>query len=289
MQGNVVEAEGNRKGQQDRWLHFREWKPRDGSPRGVVVIVHGYAEHGGRYAKLAWDLCARGYMVAALDNHGHGKSEGKPVSTRRFDDYVDDVRDFVADLCKRVDLPVCVLGHSMGALITLRYVTRDHPDIVAMILSAVAASRPDNVSKLTIGMGRFMSKVAPDFGVLALDLEKISRDKSVVRAYKNDPLVHAKKMKARLGAEILDTIDAVQAELPNVRVPVLLVHGSDDEIADSENSRLVYDRIGSVDKTVRVYPGLWHEVFNEPERDQVVRETADWLEAHVKAPLATRV
>jgi len=249
----------------------------------VVVISHGYAEHGGRYANLAHDFVAAGYAVCALDHHGHGLSEGKPVSIRRFDDYVDDLAAYVEDVRTRYPAPVFVLGHSMGGLIALRYVTRDHPQINGLIVSATAAVRPDDVSGLVVAVGRFLSKVAPDAAVVSLPLGKISHDEAVVKAYYDDPLVHARKMRARLGAEILDTIDKVEAGLPNVDTPILILHGGDDAISAPAASRLVHGKVGSSDKTLKVYEGLWHEIFNEPEpeRSKVIKDVTDWIDQHL--------
>ena len=272
--------EGTRTGQAGRQLHYCEWTP-SGKPKGLVVIAHGYAEHSGRYSALANDLAGHGYAVAALDHHGHGKSEGKAVSVRRFDDYVDDLRDYMNDVRPRYNVPTFLLGHSMGGLISLRYVTREQPDLAGLVVSATAASRPPDVSGATIFVGRILSRVAPDAGILALPLDKISRDPRVVKAYNDDPLVHARKMRARLGAEILDTIDLVAPALADLKLPMLIIHGGDDVISVADNSRLIYERSGTADKTLEIYDGLWHEVFNEPERDKVLADLVGWLDQHV--------
>jgi alpha-beta hydrolase superfamily lysophospholipase len=281
-------TQGTRNGKDGRTLHWREWNPSH-APRAVVAISHGYAEHSGRYANLAQDLVAAGYAACALDHHGHGLSEGKPVSVRRFDDYVDDFAAYVEDVRQRYPAPLFVLGHSMGGLIALRYVTRDHPQINGLIISATAAIRPDDVSSLTVAVGRFLSKVAPDAPVVALPLGRISHDAAVVRAYYDDPLVHAQKMRARLGAEILDTIDRVEAALPDLVTPILILHGSDDAISPVASSHFVHDKVGSRDKTLKVYEGLWHEIFNEPERGDVINDVTGWMDQHLGLGLDTGV
>jgi acylglycerol lipase len=274
------ELQGTRIGVRGRELHWREWLP-EHPPQAVIVIAHGYAEHSGRYARLAGDFAASGFATCALDHHGHGLSEGKPVSVRRFDDYVDDFGAYVEDVRGRYAAPLFVLGHSMGGLIALRYVTRDHPDINGLIISATAAIPPDDISGLTIALGRILSKLAPDAGIVALPLGQISHDEQVVRAYNEDPLVHAQKMRARLGAEILDTIARVEAALPNMASPILVLHGGDDPISPVESSHFVHGRSGSRDKTLKIYDGLWHEVFNEPQRGDVVGDVVTWINAHL--------
>jgi alpha-beta hydrolase superfamily lysophospholipase len=282
------ETEGTRLGVSGRELHWREWNPVQ-APRAVVVVSHGYAEHGGRYARLAADFADRGLATCAIDHHGHGLSEGKPVSVRRFDDYVDDFAAYVEDVRQRYGVPLFVLGHSMGGLIALRYVTRDHPAINGLIISGTAAIRPDDISGLTVAMGRLLSKVAPDAGIVTLPLGQISHDDAVVKAYNEDPLVHAQKMRARLGAEILDTIARVEVALPEMTEPVLILHGSDDAISPVESSRFVHGKAGSGDKTLKIYDGLWHEVFNEPQRGDVIKDVTDWIDNHLGLGLGAGV
>ena len=254
-----------------------------------MVISHGYAEHSGRYANLAGDFAVAGLATCALDHHGHGLSDGKPVSVRRFDDYVDDFAAYVDDLRQKYSVPLFVLGHSMGGLIALRYVTRDRPAINGLIISATASVRPSDVSSFTVAAGRILSKVAPDAPIVALPLGQISHDEAVVKAYYEDPLVHAQKMRARLGAEILDTIGRVEAALPGVVTPILILHGSDDAISPVASSRLVHGKVGSRDKTLKIYEGLWHEIFNEPERDMVIKDVTEWINQHLGSGSDTSV
>jgi alpha-beta hydrolase superfamily lysophospholipase len=281
-------TQGTRRGANGLELHWREWNSKQ-PPSAVIVVSHGYAEHSGRYENLARDFVAAGFAVCALDHHGHGLSQGKPVSVRRFDDYVDDFGAYVGDVRQRYSAPLFILGHSMGGLIALRYVTRDHPSVNGVIVSATAAIRPDDVSGFTVAVGRFLSKVAPDAPVVALPLGRISHDEAVVKAYYDDPLVHAQKMRARLGTEILDTIERVDAALPSLDTPILILHGSADGISPVASSRFVHGRVGSSDNTLKVYPDLWHEIFNEPERDAVIKDVTDWINRHLGLSLDSGV
>ncbi len=261
-------------------IHVRTWLP-DRPPAGVVVIAHGFAEHGGRYAGVADRLTAAGIAVVAPDHRGHGLSEGKRTSIVRFEDYVDDLTTVIAQVRARwPSLRVVLLGHSMGGLIALDLAVRQAVPLDGLVLSAPAAC-PREVSRFTLAVGRALSRVAPNTGVLRLPLNRISRDPAVVDAYNNDPLVFRTPIRARLGAEMLDAMDRVDAGLPELHVPLLVMQGTSDGLVDPGCGPHVYDRAGSGDKTLKMYDGLWHEIFNEPERDQVIGDLTGWLESHL--------
>ena len=257
-------------------LYHRTWLP-DTAPRALVVVAHGYAEHGERYAPLAERLTAAGYAVRAPDHRGHGRSGGARTNVTRFDDYVEDLHALMRLPSPGAGKPV-LLGHSLGGLIALRYALQHEDEIHALVLSAPAAC-PGEVSHVTVRVGRLLSRVAPSAGVIKLPLEKISRDPAVVAAYRADPLVFATKLRARLGAEMLDAMKSAQRDLPRLRCPLLVMQGTEDGLVDPSCGPLVHQLAGSSDKTLRTYPGLWHEIFNEPERDQVISDLVTWLDA----------
>jgi acylglycerol lipase len=261
-------------------LHVQRWEP-GRAPRGSIVVAHGFAEHGGRYAALAERLVDNGFAVVIADHRGHGRSEGRRRSIVRFSDYVDDLKLVVDAATTQVaGAPLVVLGHSMGGLVALSFALRFPESLQALVLSAPAAC-PGTVSPLQLMAGRLLARVAPDTGVLKLPLHTISKDPAVVEAYMNDPLVSPGKMRARMGAEMLDTMAAVDAALPSLRLPLLVMQGSEDRLVDPGCGPHVFERAGSPDKTLHVYPGLWHEIFNEPERATVIADLLQWLDAHV--------
>jgi alpha-beta hydrolase superfamily lysophospholipase len=261
-------------------IHVRTWLPA-GAPTGVVVVAHGFAEHGGRYAAVAERLVDQGLAVRVADHRGHGLSEGKRTSVVRFDDYVDDLTTVIAQARARwPSLRLVLLGHSMGGLIALDLAVRPGAPIDGLVLSAPAAC-PRDLSKLTLIVGHALSRIAPNTGVLRVPLNRISRDPAVVDAYNNDPLVFRTPIRARLGAEMLVAMDQVDAGLPSLRVPLLVMQGTADGIVDPGCGPHVYDRAGSIDKTLKMYDGLWHEIFNEPERDHVLSDLTGWLGSHL--------
>jgi acylglycerol lipase len=261
-------------------IQHRTWLPA-GPPIGVLVIAHGFAEHGGRYAHVAARLVAEGLAVRAADHRGHGLSEGKRTSVVRFDDYVDDLTTVVEQArTEWASRRVILLGHSMGGLIALRLAVRASVPLDGLVVSAPAAC-PRDVSKLTLVVGRALSRLAPNTGVLRLPLNRISRDSTVVDAYDHDPLVFRTPIRARLGTEMLTAMDRVDAGLPGLRTPLLVMQGTADGLVDPGCGPHVYERAGSADKTLKMYDGLWHEIFNEPEREHVLDDLVTWVRARL--------
>ncbi len=261
-------------------IQWRTWLPQ-GAPRGIVVIAHGFAEHSGRYGSVADHLTEEGCAVRAPDHRGHGRSEGKRTTVVRFDDYVDDLLTVIRRSREEwPSVPVILLGHSMGGLIALSLAVRPDAPIDALVLSAPAAC-PGDVSRVKLAVGRALSGIAPGTPVLRPPLNKISRDPAVVDAYNNDPYVFRMPIRARLGAEMIATMDRVDAALPALRVPLLVMQGTSDGIVDPGCGPHVYALAGSPDKTLKMYDGLWHEIFNEPEREHVLDDLVTWVRGHL--------
>ncbi|HEY4869873.1 MAG TPA: lysophospholipase [Candidatus Dormibacteraeota bacterium] len=270
--------EGRLTGERGVPIYHQTWLPTS-DPVGVVVIAHGFAEHGGRYAGVAERLVAAGYAVRAADHRGHGRSGGRRTSVVRFADYVADLNT-VLSACKKQwpALQIFLVGHSMGGLIALSLAVTHPESLDALVVSAPAAC-PGEVSRSTIILGKMLSRAVPDLGVLKLPLNRISRDPAVVAAYNADPLVFPTRIRARLGAEMLQTMEQVSDGLPGLRLPLLVMQGTEDGLVDPGCGPMVYERAGSPDKTLKMYDGLWHEIFNEPERDTVLRDLVSWLDA----------
>jgi alpha-beta hydrolase superfamily lysophospholipase len=176
---------------------------------------------------------------------------------------------------------IFLLGHSMGGLIASYYLIEHQDDFQGAIISAPSIKVSDSISKATIIMGKILSALTPSAGILALDANAISRDPEVVAAYINDPLVFNGKTTARLAAELLRAMLHVTAGAEKINLPFIVLQGSDDKLVDPEGAQLLYEKAASKDKTLKVYEGLYHEVFNEPERDLVLKDVEYWLEQHI--------
>jgi acylglycerol lipase len=251
------------------------WNP-DTEPRGTLVISHGLGEYGRRYDHVADRLCALGLVVAVPDHRGHGRSGGPRAGLKRFSDYTDDLHR-VFGVVRLPDRPAFLLGHSMGGTVALDYALK-HPDTLSgLILSAAAVQPGDDQPKAALAIAKLLGKFLPSLPTAKLDSTGISRDPRVVAAYDADPQVFHGKVPAGLAGGMLGVMDSFPARLPEMAMPLLVLHGSADKMTSPAGSDLVMERAGSTDKTQRVYDGLYHEIFNEPERDLVLDDVVDWL------------
>jgi len=274
-------SEGNFKGVRDANIYYQAWLP-DGKVKAVLLVVHGLGEHSGRYLNVVNHFVPLGYAVYALDHLGHGKSDGAREMVQRFEDYTDTLTIFYK-LVKgwQPDKPIVLLGHSMGGLIATHYLLDHQADFKAAVISAPAIKIGAGISPATITMGKILSVLAPSAGVLGLDASFISHDPEVVKAYVNDPLVFHGKTPARLAAEMLKAMQRVTTEVGTIHLPFIAIQGGQDKLVDPGGVQMLHDQAASTDKTIKVYPELYHEVFNEPERGVVLKDVETWLNAHV--------
>jgi alpha-beta hydrolase superfamily lysophospholipase len=222
-----------------------------------------------------------GYAVYALDHLGHGKSDGTREYVERFADFTDTLATYYRMVAGwQPGKPIFLLGHSMGGLIATTYLLDHQADFRGAVISAPAIAVGASISPVTIALGKVAAVLAPKMGVLALDVDGIARDPAVVQAYVADPLNFHGKTTARLAAEMLKAMQRVSAEVGTITLPFIVVQGSADRLVDPAGAQMLNDRAGSQDKTIKIYDGLYHEVFNEPERDQVLADVAAWLDAH---------
>jgi acylglycerol lipase len=270
------------RGSGERQIFWQCWTP-DPPPRAVVVVVHGAGEHSNRYAHVATRLLADDYATYALDHRGHGRSQGPRALIDRIDNAVADVDRLV--LAARVahpGVPIFMLGHSMGATIALCYALQHQDRLAGMILSGPLAALPATPAPMRLA-GRLLSAVAPTLPLVPIDPTLVSRDPAVVRAYVSDPLVHHGKLPARTVAELAAAIDTFPARVPAITLPTLILYGTADRLCPPSGSVMLGERIGAADKTVKAYEGLFHEILNEPERDEVLDEICGWLASRAPA------
>lgn len=264
-------------------VYYQYWTP-ESAAKGLLLLVHGAGEHSDRYRSLASYFTRNGYAVAALDHPGHGKSEGRYGHVDRFEDFIATLdifqRKVMADFPQ---LPQILLGHSMGGLISSLYLLRNQQAFVGCVLSGPAIKTDIEPGYLQLLLIRMLSVVAPKTGVLQLDAAGVSRDPAVVAAYVGDPLVNHNKMSARMVAELFAGMQQVQAEAGRISLPVLLLHGGEDVMASPEGSRFLYEHVSSTDKTLEIFPGLFHEIFNEPEHEAIFAAVLEWCDRQLAA------
>lgn len=272
-------TEGTFAGPRGLTIAYRGWLPAS-PPRRVVLIVHGLGEHVGRYANVVDRLVPRGDAVYGHDHIGHGRSHGRRKHVERFADF-DDVLTTFREMVRgwHPDLPLFILGHSLGGLITAHHLIDRQDGLRGAILSGPVVALEQAAPPLTVLAARLTSRLMPTAGVHAIDPTGISKDPDVVAAYLADPLVSRSKMSARLAVELMRASRRVSAEAGAITLPLLTVQGADDRLVAATGVRQVFARFGSSDKTLHVYDGLHHEVFNEPERDTVLDDVERWLEA----------
>jgi alpha-beta hydrolase superfamily lysophospholipase len=256
-------------------LFRRAWLP--SRPDRCVVLVHGYAEHSGRYEGLGAWLASRQAAVHALDLRGHGRSGGARCHVDAFADFLEDLDHFLSWVREEhPTLPVTLVGHSMGGLITLAYLT-DHQPVLAGAAVSGPALVPGGVSRTRVVAARLLKGVLPKLSMgTGLDLEGLSKDPEVVRRYVEDPLV-VRSMTASLGAEMLLAGPRVLARASEVKVPLMLLHGEDDPLCDVQGSRAFHGGLRAEGSALQTYPGLRHEIFNEPEREKVYEDLWAWM------------
>ena len=273
--------EGRFKGIRDTLIYYQAWLP-DGQPKAVLPIVHGLGDHSGRYLNVVDHFVPRGYVVYGMDQIGHGKSEGRREYVESFDDFSFNLTAYLAMVRQwQPGRPVFLLSHSIGGLIAAYYLLDHQAEFQGAVFSAPVVKVASHVSQTTVFMARALSLLAPTAGVLPVDPGTISRDPEVVKAYVDDPLVFHDKPTARLSAEMLRALIRVSAETGKITLPFLAMQGGDDRLVDPDGAQILYERAGSADKSLKLYPGLYHEIFNEPEHGQVLGDVEAWLDARI--------
>lgn len=259
-------------------LSARAWLPSPSPPRAVVAVVHGIAEHSGRYAFLAERANQRGLGVVSADLRGHGRSPGERSYVERFDDYLLDVDALLAKAHEfAAGRPVFLMGHSMGGAIALRWLAQRGQPVAGLILSSAALRIGGDVPRLLVALAPLLSRWLPHLRGTRFDPAVISRDPAAVAAYVNDPLVSLQAPPARTGAELLRAMEANRGAAAGLTLPVYLFHGDADRLTDPAGSRDIHELWGGPDRTLRLWPGSRHETFNDLDREAVVAELLEWV------------
>jgi len=259
---------------------YYQWKT-DLPVKGDIVLVHGYAEHSGRYTEAANHLNMAGFNVWAMDHYGHGLSDGHRADVEDFRLFAQDLQLFIQNTIKpQRQQSLFVYGHSMGGAVSLLYTLEHQSEVTGLILSGPMVRPGALVSTLERRAIHLLRKILPNLPFRPFSADLLSHDPVEVDKYKQDPLNYTGKAKVRLGDELL-RMEAylTDSALASITLPVLLLHGGEDAVVPPENSKVVLDRINSTDKTRIVFPGMYHEIHKEAERDSVFSAVIDWLEA----------
>ena len=280
--GSLLAADG-------RALFTQHWLP-NGSSRAAVALVHGYAEHSGRYTHVARHLNQHGIAVYTYDQRGFGRSGGRRAYVAAFDDLLDDLGRFLTHTRSRLaeNVPLFLMGHSMGGAVCALYVIERyraaHPlDLAGLILSSPAVEVNPDLAPLLRKMARILGWLAPTLPTVRTPDGAISRDPAVVEQAANDPLNYNGPVLARTGAELLRASQRIQAGMHTIRLPLLVFHGTADPLTAPSASKRLHEAATSADKTLTLYDGLYHETLNEPEKEVVMSDLSAWVKARCPA------
>lgn len=281
----MISTDGTLRGARGLEIHWSGWLG-DSEPRAVVVIAHGAGEHAGRYEHVAARLTSDGYAVYAVEHRGHGHSQGPRALIDRLDNAVADLDSLVMLAAgEQPALPLFLLGHSMGGTIAVSYAIAHQDRLNGLILSAPLAALEAAPAPMRVA-ARALSALAPRLPLFAVDATLVSRDPAVVESYEKDPLVYHGKLPVRTVAELAGAIERFPESAAAITIPTLIMYGTGDRLCPPEGSMMLGERIGSSDKTLTPYEGLYHEILNEPERDLVLDELSAWLGAHTERTVA---
>ena len=266
-----------------RKIFLRTWKPDNTKTKlkGVILIAHGYAEHSERYNYTAKYFTDKDFAVYAPDHYGHGRSEGVKADVPNFRVFVDDllsVLSRIEDIEKNI--PVFLMGHSMGGAISTILASEAENNLTGLILSGPSIRIDGGVSNFVKSISKIIAFIAPYLPLVEFAVEGISKDPLVVEAYKNDQYNYNGKVRARMGREMLRSEELITEQLlSKISIPTLILHGEKDPLVNTECSQIIYSNISSKDKEIKILDNLYHEILNEPEKDDVRDIIGNWLDA----------
>jgi len=265
-------------------IHFRSWLP-DAPARAVMAIVHGFKAHSGLYDWPARRLAHEGIAVYAMDLRGNGKSEGETFWVDTFSDYTGDLGHFL-DLvrARQPRRPLFLLGHSAGGVIACAYALDHQASLAGFICESFAYEVPVPTFALTLLKG--LSHVVPHAGVLDLKDDGFSRDASFVERMKNDPLIAHAAGPAHTVAEMARANERLTATFAKMTMPILVMHGTKDTVTVPHGSKTFFESASSVDKTLKLYEGHYHDLFNDEGREIVMADVLAWVNARARPEAA---
>jgi acylglycerol lipase len=271
----------NFKGQGDLNIFARVWRP-DGKARAVVVIAHGVNSHSGYYVWVGEQLSAAGFAVYAIDHRGRGRSDGERYFVESVDEYVQDLGTFIQlAKSKEPGLPVFLLGHSAGGVISSTYCLSQQSELAGFICESFAFQvyAPD----FALAVVKGLSHVAPHAHVLRLPIKEFSRDPKVTEAMLADPMVKDEVQPTSTVAALVRADERLKEGFPKITLPVLILHGTADKVTKPSGSKLFHETAGSKDKTLNLYDGYAHDLLNDLGKEKVLGDIVSWIGARLPA------
>lgn len=247
-------------------------------PRAAVVLVHGFGEHCDRYPHVIETLVPAGYSVFSFDHRGHGRSPGKRGHVLNWNEFLQDIENYIQKVhTEHADLPLYLMGHSMGGLMVLTYALH-HPQLLRGVISSAPVLTEPNLNPVLLTISKLLSRLAPGFAIATkLNGDQISRDPDVVAAYKSDPLVHS-MASTRLGTEITAAAERAQMAAGQFTLPLLMLNGGADELVPPQGSAEFFEQVPHNNKERHVYEGGFHEPHNDIQHQQVTADILNWLD-----------
>ncbi len=275
--------EGTLQGVGGLTLYYQSWHP-EGQVRAVLAIVHGLGGHSGLFGNVVQYFVPKNYAVYGFDLRGNGRSQGQRGHINHWSEFREDLRTFLQLIQTQAPgCPCFLLGHSFGAVIVMDYVLCSPTEASALqgVIALSPALGPVGVPPFKLTLGRLLSRVWPQFTLsTGIDLSAASSDPAVIAAYAQDQLRHSRGS-ARLSTEYLDTVAWIQEHAVDWRSPLLMLHGGADQVALPEGGYLFFQRVTILDKERREYPGVYHEIQNDRNYQEMLTDLDNWLERHL--------
>lgn len=248
--------------------------------RATVLIMHGYAEHIERYNYEASVLNNSGYSAFGYDQRAHGRSDGQDCYIKNFDDLCDDLKSVIKYINPQT--PFFIHAHSVGALVTIKYLLDHHneemPKISGIITTGAALQVSRDLSPVLQKVSGLLGRLTPRLKTISLPLKTISHVAAVQEDYENDPHNYRGGIYASAGYQILKTTKEVSSRLNEVSIPLLAMHGGDDQLIEKEGTEKLYNRTLSTDKTIKIWDGLAHEITRSVDKEKVFMTMTDWIQ-----------
>jgi acylglycerol lipase len=266
-------------------IFTRSWQP-ETKPRGVVVIIHGFNSHSGQYLWVADQFTKNRLAVYALDLRGRGRSEGERYFVEKMEDYTDDVHTLVTTAkSENPGLPVFVLGHSAGGVISCHYMLGHQAEIAGFICESFAFELP--VPDIVLSFLKGISYFTPHTHLFSLNNKDFSRDPAAVESMNDDMLIKGESQPGQTAKVLIDSSRQLKEDFPRITLPVLILHGTEDKATKPSGSQHFYDQTGSADKTLKLYEGHFHDLLNDIDKEIVMADIQNWIDERIPAEQET--